>query len=117
MLAASARLEGAGVWDLIYFALLDWLARSDQLDWSRAVVDSRLSVRCSAVTRPGQIPPIGPSAGASVISSATGGRANPVRLTGANRNDSQEALASWMRFLRYRVDAGDPAAAGMCSRR
>src|SRR5215813_6203075 len=32
--------QGAGVWDLIHFALLDWLARSDQIDWSRAVVDS-----------------------------------------------------------------------------
>jgi hypothetical protein len=30
----------AGVWDLIHFALLDWLARCDQIDWSRAVVDS-----------------------------------------------------------------------------
>jgi transposase len=30
----------AGVWDLIHFALLDWLARDDQIDWSRAVVDS-----------------------------------------------------------------------------
>ena len=30
----------AGVWDLIHFAMLDWLARHDQVDWSRAVVDS-----------------------------------------------------------------------------
>ena len=30
----------AGVWDLIHFAMLDWLARHDQIDWSRAVVDS-----------------------------------------------------------------------------
>ena len=30
----------AGVWGLIHFALLDWLARDDQIDWSRAVVDS-----------------------------------------------------------------------------
>ena len=29
-----------GIWDLIHFALLDWLARDDQIDWSRAVVDS-----------------------------------------------------------------------------
>jgi len=28
------------VWDLIHFALLDWLARDDQIDWSQAVVDS-----------------------------------------------------------------------------
>ena len=32
--------QRAGVWDLTHFALLDWLARSDQIDWSRAVVDS-----------------------------------------------------------------------------
>jgi len=25
-----------GVWDLIHSALLDWLARDDQIDWSRA---------------------------------------------------------------------------------
>ena len=24
----------AGVWELIHFALLDWLARYDQIDWS-----------------------------------------------------------------------------------
>jgi len=29
-----------GIWDLIYFALLDWLSRDGQIDWSRAVVDS-----------------------------------------------------------------------------
>src|SRR5512141_3407046 len=32
--------QQAGVWDLIHFALLDWLARNDQIDWPRAVVDS-----------------------------------------------------------------------------
>src|SRR5262249_22271326 len=32
--------QRAGVWDLMHFALLDWLARSDQIDWSRPVVDS-----------------------------------------------------------------------------
>ena len=37
--------QQAGVWDLIHFALLDWLARHDQIDWSRAVVDS-CSVPC-----------------------------------------------------------------------
>jgi hypothetical protein len=34
VLAALARLA------LIHFALLDWLARYDRIDWSRAVVDS-----------------------------------------------------------------------------
>src|SRR5262249_36322294 len=27
--------QQAGVWDLMHFALLDWVARSDQIDWSR----------------------------------------------------------------------------------
>ena len=31
----------AGVWDLIHFVLVDWLARDDRIDWSRAVVNSR----------------------------------------------------------------------------
>ena len=29
-----------GIWDLIHFALLDWLSRDGQIDWSHAVVDS-----------------------------------------------------------------------------
>ena len=29
-----------GIWDLIHFALLNWLARDGQIDWSHAVVDS-----------------------------------------------------------------------------
>lgn len=29
-----------GIWDLIHFALLDWLSRDDHVDWSRTVVDS-----------------------------------------------------------------------------
>jgi len=29
-----------GIWDLIHFALLDWLSRDGQIDRSRAVVDS-----------------------------------------------------------------------------
>jgi transposase len=33
--------QQAGVWDLIHFALLAWLARDDQIDWSRAIVDSQ----------------------------------------------------------------------------
>jgi transposase len=32
--------QDAGIWDLMHFALLDWLARHHQIDWSRAVVDS-----------------------------------------------------------------------------
>jgi transposase len=29
-----------GIWDLMYFALLSWLSRAGEIDWSRALVDS-----------------------------------------------------------------------------
>jgi transposase len=32
--------QQAGTWDLIHFALLDWLSRYSKIDWSRAIVDS-----------------------------------------------------------------------------
>ena len=86
--------QGAGVWDLMHFALLDWLARSDQIDWSRAVVDS-CSIR--AVYGGDQTGP-NPTDRAKRGSKRhliCDGRGVPlaVSLTGANRNDSQEALA------------------------
>ena len=31
--------QEAGIWQLIHFSLLDWLARYRKIDWSRAVVD------------------------------------------------------------------------------
>jgi transposase len=59
--------QEAGIWQLIHFVLLDWLARCGQIDWSRAVVDGS-SVRavfggCGQVP----IPPTEPSLAASVI--------------------------------------------------
>ena len=86
--------QRAGVWDLIHFALLDWLVRNDQIDWSRAVVDS-CSIR--AVHGGDQTGP-NPTDRAKRGSKRhliCDGRGVPlaVRLTGANRNDSQEALA------------------------
>jgi len=95
--------QRAGVWDLIHFALLDWLARNDQIDWSRAVVDS-CSIR--AVHGGDQTGP-NPTDRAKRGSKRhliCDGRGMPlaVRLTGANRNDSQKALAL--------VDAIPPAA-------
>jgi transposase len=86
--------QRAGVWDLMHFALLDWLARSDQIDWSRAIMDS-----CSVRAVCG-----GDQTGPNPTDRAKRGskrhlicdrRGVPlaVRLTGANRNDSQEALA------------------------
>ena len=32
--------QAEGVWDLMHFALLNWLSREGDIDWSRAVVDS-----------------------------------------------------------------------------
>jgi hypothetical protein len=32
--------QQAGLWDLFHFALLNWLSRTGQIDWSCAVVDS-----------------------------------------------------------------------------
>ena len=40
VLAYACATRKGGVWIMIHFALLDWLARVDQIDWSRAVVDS-----------------------------------------------------------------------------
>src|ERR1700731_893921 len=32
--------QEAGIWQLIHFALLDWLSRCARIDWSNAIVDS-----------------------------------------------------------------------------
>ena len=31
--------QEAGIWQLIHFVVLDWLARRGRIDWSRAIVD------------------------------------------------------------------------------
>ena len=86
--------QQAGVWDLIHFALLDWLARQEQIDWSRAVVDS-CSVRAVyAGDQTGPNPTDRAKRGSKHHVICDGqGVPLAVRLTGANRNDSQEALA------------------------
>jgi hypothetical protein len=64
----------AGVWDLIHFALLDWLARNDRIDWLRAVVVDSCSIRAVyGGDQTGPNPADGPSAGANVTWSARGG--------------------------------------------
>jgi transposase len=84
----------AGVWDLIHFALLDWLARDDQIDWSRAILDSC----CIRAVYGGDLTGPNPTDRAKRGSKRhliCDGRGVPlaVRLTAANRNDSQEGLA------------------------
>src|SRR5262249_32733546 len=86
--------QRAGIWDLIHFALLDWLARQAQIEWSLAVIDS-CSVRAvygGAQTGPN---PTDRAKCGSKRHLICDGNGVPlaVRLTGANRNDSQEALA------------------------
>jgi transposase len=86
--------QKAGVWDLIHFALLDWLARNDQIDWSLAVVDSCSIRAVYGGDRTGPNPTDRAKRG-SKRHLICDGRGVPlaVGLTGANRNDSQEALA------------------------
>lgn len=56
-----------GIWELIHFALLNWLSRDGQIDWSRAVVDS-CSVRAIfGGCKLGRIRPIELNAAASGI--------------------------------------------------
>jgi transposase len=94
VLAAPARLATRGVWDLIHFALLDWLARDDQIDWSRAVVGS-CSIRAVYGGDQTGLNPTDRAKRGSKRHLICDGQGVPlaVRLTGANRNDSQEALA------------------------
>jgi transposase len=84
----------AGVWDLIHFAALDWLARYGCIDWSKAVVDS-CSIRAvygGDQTGPNPTDRAKRGSKRHVICDRRGVPL-AVRLTAANRNDSQEALA------------------------
>jgi transposase len=59
--------QEAGIWDLLHFALLDWLSRCSRIDWSRAIVDS-CSVRAVfGGRRPARIPPTGLNSAVSDI--------------------------------------------------
>jgi transposase len=84
----------AGIWDLIHFGLLDWLARCGLIDWSRAIVDS-CSVRAvfgGLQTGPNPTDRAKRGSKRHLICDAHGVPL-AVKLTGANRNDSQEALS------------------------
>jgi len=59
--------QEAGVWQLIHFVFLDWLARCERIDWSRAIVDGSSVRAVFGGRRLVPIPPIGPSSEASVI--------------------------------------------------
>lgn len=59
--------QEAGIWQLIHFVLLDWLARCERIDWSRAIVDGSSIRAVFGGRRPVPIPQIGPSLVANVI--------------------------------------------------
>jgi transposase len=78
----------------MHFALLNWLSREGDIDWSRAIVDS-CSVRAVYGGTPTGPNPTDRAKRGSKRHLICDARGVPlaVRLTGANRNDSQEALA------------------------
>src|SRR5258708_6712748 len=59
--------QEAGIWQLIHFVLLDWLARYGQIDWSRAVVDGSSVRAVFGGPRRDRVPPTEPSWAASAI--------------------------------------------------
>ena len=105
----------AGVWDLIHVAVLDWLARDGRIDWSRAVVDSCAVRAVYAGEQTGPNPTDRAKRG-SKRHLICDGRGAPlaIRLTGANRNDSQEALALVDAIPRCAANAGDRGSGRMC---
>src|SRR5262249_59453699 len=108
----------AGVWDLMHFALLDWLARSDQIDWSRAIVDS-CSIRAvhgGDQTGPNPTDMAKRGSKRHLICEARG-MPLAVRLTGANRNDSPQTLALVYAIPPLRVSRGRPRRRPPCDLR
>jgi transposase len=59
--------QEAGIWQLIHFVLLDWLSRSQKIDWSRAIVDGSSIRAVFGGRRQVPILPIGLNSAASVI--------------------------------------------------
>jgi transposase len=57
--------QAAGVWQQLHEVLLARLQGADQLDWSRAVIDSAPLRALKGGRTPGQIPRIKPKLGAS----------------------------------------------------
>ena len=86
--------QRSGIWDLIHFVMLDWLARLGKIDWSRAVVDGS-SVRAvfgGAEAGPNPTDRAKPGSKRHLICDGRG-ILLAIQLTRANRNDSQQALA------------------------
>ena len=59
--------QKAGVWDKLHHILLEELQRADQIDWSRAIVDSAALKAVMGGKKLARIPRIAASAAASTI--------------------------------------------------
>ena len=59
--------QEVGIWDLIHFALLDWLSRCSRIDWSGAIVDSCCVRAVFGGSRPARILPTELNSAASDI--------------------------------------------------
>jgi transposase len=59
--------QKAGVWDKLHHILLEELQRANQIDWSRAIVDSAALKAVMGGKKPARIPRIVASAAASTI--------------------------------------------------
>jgi transposase len=86
--------QGAGIWQLIHFSLLDWLARCGEIDWSRAGRGRQFDPGSFWGLQTGPNPTDRAKLG-SKRHLICDGRGVPlaIQLTGANRNDSQQVDA------------------------
>jgi hypothetical protein len=55
------------VWDKLHHILLEELQRADQIDWSRAIIDSAALKAVMGGKKPARIPQIAASVAASTI--------------------------------------------------
>jgi transposase len=59
--------QKAGVWDKLHHILLEELQKADQIDWSRAIVDSASLKAVMGGKKPARIPRIAANVGVSTI--------------------------------------------------
>jgi transposase len=94
LLARLRDWQRAGIWQLIHYCLLDWLARYGQIDWSGGSGRRQFDPGSFGGAQTGPNPTDRAKLG-SKRHLICDGRGVPlaIQLTGANRNDSQQALA------------------------
>src|SRR5438309_9003570 len=59
--------QEAGIWNLMHFALLDWLSRDSRIDWSKAMLDSSSVRAVFGGSIPARTRPIARSSAASAM--------------------------------------------------